>query len=381
MCIRDRSAAGIFTGGVTMLLGVLGLVEALYYVVPHSVINGIQLGLGLRMLIKGVKYNQQLAWFGADSRCLGIVCALLSFWASRFERVPVALLMFILGVLIAIPSIDSEFDPWEATPWNAFSAPSAQEWASGIWEAGVPQLPLTMLNSVLSIVALGHRLFPDRPVQDHVSRRSVASSVGMMNVLACWFGAMPSCHGAGGLAGQYLFGSRGAAGIRILGLIKVVLSFVFGSSLLLIVQEFPLSVLGVMLGLAGIELARVGMAQQRGRSDDLACLLTAGTYIALGNAAYACVAGFCAVACQSTAAEAKEAARQAVAHLPWNVKTTEPELAQRQHDTGSEDDTLPSCCNNAGSEEDIIGTEMQQQHDKGTQDQTAPPSMGATVVL
>ena len=109
-----------------MLLGVLGLVEALYYVVPHSVINGIQLGLGLRMLIKGVKYNQQLAWYGADSRCLGIVCALLSFWASRFERVPVALLMFILGVLIAIPSIDSECDPWEATPWNAFSAPSAQ---------------------------------------------------------------------------------------------------------------------------------------------------------------------------------------------------------------------------------------------------------------
>ena len=73
--------------------------------------------------------------------------------------------MFLLGVAIAIPSIERELDPWESTPWSAFSCPSSAEWLQGIWEGAVPQLPLTTLNSVLSVVALGHRLFPDRPVK------------------------------------------------------------------------------------------------------------------------------------------------------------------------------------------------------------------------
>jgi hypothetical protein len=30
-----------------------------------------------------------------------------------------------------------------------------------------------------------------------------------MNLVLCWLGAMPMCHGAGGLSGQYLFGARG----------------------------------------------------------------------------------------------------------------------------------------------------------------------------
>ena len=73
--------------------------------------------------------------------------------------------MFLLGVAIAIPSIDRELDPWESTPWRSFYCPDSAEWLQGIWEGAVPQLPLTTLNSVLSVVALGHRLFPDRPVK------------------------------------------------------------------------------------------------------------------------------------------------------------------------------------------------------------------------
>lgn len=130
-------AAGIFTGGVVMLLGALGLVDTLNYIVPKSVISGVQLGLGLRMMVKGFNYNKNLDWFGADSRCTGILCAVAACWLQRYPRVPVALLMFIVGVAIAIPSIQGEFDPWEATPWDEFSHPSPDEWKAGIWEAGV----------------------------------------------------------------------------------------------------------------------------------------------------------------------------------------------------------------------------------------------------
>ncbi|KAL2476284.1 molybdate transporter 1 [Abeliophyllum distichum] len=53
------------------------------------------------------------------------------------------------------------------------------------------------------------------------------SVFGIMNLIGCWFGAMSCCHGAGGLAG----------------------------SLVKILDQFPVGVLGVFLLFDGIELA------------------------------------------------------------------------------------------------------------------------------
>ena len=64
--------------------------------------------------------------------------------------------------------------------------------------AGLAQLPLTTLNSVVAVCQLSSDLFPLRPARPVL----VASSVGAMNLVGAWFGAMPCCHGAGGLAGQ-----------------------------------------------------------------------------------------------------------------------------------------------------------------------------------
>jgi hypothetical protein len=64
--------------------------------------------------------------------------------------------------------------------------------------AGLAQLPLTTLNSVVAVCQLSSDLFPLRPARLVL----VASSVGAMNLVGAWFGAMPCCHGAGGLAGQ-----------------------------------------------------------------------------------------------------------------------------------------------------------------------------------
>ena len=40
-----------------------------------------------------------------------------------------------------------------------------------------------------------------------------------MNVVASFFGGMPMCHGAGGLAGQYYFGARTGGASILEGLI------------------------------------------------------------------------------------------------------------------------------------------------------------------
>jgi len=91
-----------------------------------------------------------------------------------------------------------------------------------------------------------------------ISRKEVSISVGLMNLLFCPFGSMPNCHGAGGLAGQHRLGARHGASVLFLGVGKILLAIFFGKSALTLLDAFPTSVLGVMLAIAGQELATTG---------------------------------------------------------------------------------------------------------------------------
>jgi MFS superfamily sulfate permease-like transporter len=159
---------------------------------------------------------------------------------------------------------------WSPPAWPAF--------LRAFHKAVLPQIPLTTLNSVVAVCALSADLFPDRPI----TPRRVAVSVGIMNLVGGWFGGMPMCHGAGGLAGQYRFGARTNGSILFLGVVKIGLAVLFGSSLMAIARAFPASVLGVMLAFSGIELALV-TRDQTDRGAAFAMLLTAGSCLGLGD--------------------------------------------------------------------------------------------------
>ena len=128
---------------------------------------------------------------------------------------------------------------------------SKRAWKEGFIKGTIPQLPLSVLNSVIGVCKLSSDLFPGRDF----SATSLSVTVGLMNVIGCWFGAMPSCHGAGGLAGQYKFGGRSGGCVALLGTAKLVLGLVLGTSLVKILDQFPVGILGVLLLFAGIELA------------------------------------------------------------------------------------------------------------------------------
>jgi hypothetical protein len=128
----------------------------------------------------------------------------------------------------------------------------------------VGQLPLTTLNSIIAVSALASDLLPDIPSP---SVTSIGLSVALMNLSGTWFGAMPVCHGAGGLAAQYRFGARSGASVIILGLFKVVLGLLFGQTLVNLLTEIPHGLLGVMVVAAGLELAKVGHTLNQGAPD------------------------------------------------------------------------------------------------------------------
>ena len=72
--------------------------------------------------------------------------------------------------------------------------------------AVLPQITLTLTNAVIVTAALARELFPASA--EVASERNLALSSGFANVLLCPFGAMPMCHGAGGLQAQYRYGAR-----------------------------------------------------------------------------------------------------------------------------------------------------------------------------
>jgi MFS superfamily sulfate permease-like transporter len=138
-----------------------------------------------------------------------------------------------------------------------------------------------------------------------------------MNLVGCWFGAMPVCHGSGGLAAQYRFGARSGASIIFLGVLKLLVGLLFGESLVGLLNKFPLAFLTVMIVAAGLELASVGESLNTPRARDvrkesadqngteveltgeemkqrwMVMLVTAGLLVAFKNDAVGFIAGIC----------------------------------------------------------------------------------------
>ncbi|KEH39812.1 putative molybdate transporter 1/2 [Medicago truncatula] len=320
--VPEIMAAGIMTSGAVLLLGVTGLMQLVYKFIPLSVVRGIQLAQGLSFALTAVKYVRKMQdlpkskalgqrpWFGLDGLVLAIVCVCFivivngagesenhrccnseeSGEKKRTSRVkkilfslPSAFVIFVLGVILAFikrPNVVHEikFGPSSIEVVKF----TKHAWKKGFIKGTIPQLPLTILNSVIAVCKLSKDLFPEKDF----SVTSLSVTVGLMNLVGCWFGAMPSCHGAGGLAGQYKFGGRSGGCVALLGVAKLVLGLVLGTSLAHILMQFPVGILGVLLLFAGLELAMCARDMNSKEDSFVALICTAvslvGSSAALG---------------------------------------------------------------------------------------------------
>lgn len=270
----ELAAAGIFVGLSIFVFSATGLLQWLSRVVPIPVVKGIQVGAGLSLVISaGGKLISGLSWVEpswADNYFWVIITFVGLLVTSVYRRVPYGLVLFVLGLVfafvrLATTSIHSRL-PSLAIWHPGFVVPKGPQWTVGIFDAGIGQIPLTTLNSIIAVVHLSSDLLPD---VETPKTTSIGISVAAMNLIGCWFKAMPVCHGSGGLAAQYRFGARSGASIIFLGIFKIVLGIFFGNSLVDLLKHFPAAFLGIMVIAAGLELASVGESLNTGRSWDL----------------------------------------------------------------------------------------------------------------
>ena len=118
---------------------------------------------------------------------------------------PSTFIVFLLNVVLAIlrmPNVVKEMKVRPSTIQIVKISKHARN--EGFINDAIPQLPLSLLNSVIAFYKLSSGLFPAK----NRSMISALVTIGLMNLARCLFGAMPCCHGARGLAGQYKFGGR-----------------------------------------------------------------------------------------------------------------------------------------------------------------------------
>jgi hypothetical protein len=267
------AAAGIFVSTCVFIFSITGLLEWFTRIIPIPIVKGIQVGAGLSLVIAaGNKATSALSWIRPSwaDNYIWIILALLALFAINLRpRTPYALLVLIIGLIFAIirVTLSTQGRLPGLHKWHLYTQiPTGHEWRVGILDAGIGQLPLTTLNSIVAVSHLAADLLPDTKTPQVTS---IGISVAFMNLIGCWFGAMPVCHGSGGLAAQYRFGARSGSSIIFLGTLKLAIGLFFGESLTDLLYNFPTAFLTVMIVAAGLELASVGESLNTERARDI----------------------------------------------------------------------------------------------------------------
>jgi predicted benzoate:H+ symporter BenE len=263
--------ASLVTGLIWLLLGATGAAKRVADLVTRPVAIGIILGLGLSFMMTGAKYMAAGWWLSGTA--LFITLALLT-----NRRIPAMFLLLAGGAVVALirdPGLVTTLGQVRLElrlPEFGLGSMSWNDLVIGTVFLALPQLPLTLGNAIIAITSENNYLFPDRPV----SERKVAVSTGLMNLASAALGGVPMCHGAGGMAGHVAFGARTGGALILLGGLLLFLALFMSSSVTILFQMVPSEVLGVILFLAGAQLALGACDVSKDKGERFTTVVTAG---------------------------------------------------------------------------------------------------------
>ncbi len=239
---------GFSLGLLWILLSLSNRLSDLLMKVPKPVVRGIQLGLAISLALTGAEMMKpQLA--------LSLLFLGLGYLMLRNKYLPGSIFLVLFGFIYSIYTgelILSDIQLGISLP--TLHIFSLDDIIYGFIYAGFAQLFLTLTNAVIATVSLIHELFPDRT---DVTPKNLIMNMGIMNLTTPFIGGMPLCHGAGGLAAQYMFGARTGGAALMEGLLEVTLGLFFSRSIQSLFTAFPSFITGVMLLMTSVELGKI----------------------------------------------------------------------------------------------------------------------------
>jgi len=238
-------ASGFAMGIIWLLFAVTGVMDRLTKIVPHSAVRGIQVALGILIAARALKMLS--VWW-----LLGIISIIVAVLLRRNRYAPSAIVLVVIGMAIML--IKGQLQGVVLPNLNI--PPPTIFHLKDTWKtlllAGFAQIPLTATNAVISTSSLTKKYWPDKPVKE----KWLSLNMGILNLIVPFFGGMPMCHGAGGLAGQYYFGARTGGAKIIEGVLEISVGLFMANSIAKVFAAFPTVIIGAMMFLVGIELIK-----------------------------------------------------------------------------------------------------------------------------
>ncbi|MFQ5882572.1 MAG: putative sulfate/molybdate transporter [Candidatus Methylomirabilales bacterium] len=281
------SGGALFMGMILLFLGTTGLTDQLARYFTKPIIRGIQVGVGLILVKAGVGliFHSKVSGLPGTPWLMAVGAALILFFFRKSRRLPAALVLLGMGVLLGFRN-DPLPSTWGPAPLQVFWPSPAELW-QGLTLLAIPQVPLTIANSVIAPIDVARGYYGDRARR--VTFRALATDLGVANTLAGLLGGMPVCHGSGGLTAHYTFGARTGGASIITGAFFLMLALGLGDSTVEVLGLFPLPILGVMLGYVGI--AHAWLIQDL-KGQTFALAMAMGLIgLLTGNLAYALLVG------------------------------------------------------------------------------------------
>lgn len=256
---------GLAIGIIMLILALTGAISWIAELVPKAVVRGLQLGLGIQLAMLALKdYVQSDGLRGYAVAAIAFLIIIVFFGNRKF---PPAIPVIVIGIAYALVYRITRSDFTNAI---GFTLPelrtvSVADITSGFILLALPQIPLSLGNSILATKQVAEDLFPEK----NITVRKLSLTYALMNLINPFFGGVPTCHGSGGLVGHYTFGARTGGSILIYGSIFIVLGLFFAAGFQQVVQVFPLPILGVLLFFEAAAL----MSMIRDQASDVRSLL------------------------------------------------------------------------------------------------------------
>jgi len=246
----DVIFGGGFAIGIIMLfLTITGLRNWLNKIIPKTVIRGIQFGLGLQLSLLAIKeYIPSDSYIGYIFASIGFVIGLILIGNKKY---PPAIFILLLGFIYIIAfkfNIIATINI--SLPHITIPELKYDSIVSGLIILALPQIPLSLGNSIFATKQLAQDYFPEKKI----TAKGIGFTYSAMNIISSFFGGLPVCHGSGGIAGHYTFGGRTGGSTFIYGLFYLLLGLFFSGNAVETLQIFPKPILGVILLFEGIAL-------------------------------------------------------------------------------------------------------------------------------
>ena len=244
---------GALLGVVCLFFSVFDT-ERLAARVPTPLVHGLQLGLGILLITEGMRLSgsgSSIYQYGGAVASFGMTLGLALVLVFLTERYRLSLLGLTATLGLAYGILTTTGNG----PVPAAAIPSVR-WNIVAFLV-LPQIVLTLSNSVLGTVDVTHRYFGR--AAERVTPRRLLHSIGWGNLLLASVGGLPFCHGAGGVTAHVKGGATDWRSNSVIGLALITLAFIqygIGTWLPIHYPSWLLALLLVSMGIFHLGLVR-----------------------------------------------------------------------------------------------------------------------------